>query len=135
MQWIHSISLKQIKGPTLYTAIVSGLVMVAVNGLGWHLNAQTVLGFFAIVASFIWNNGKFGFKAVHKVNFFVTVISGVLLVLNKGLGWNVPMQYVDGAVALVIGVLFHNANATAIIKQLNAANPVSAVAPAAPTGK
>lgn len=119
MQWIKDIKLKDIKGPTLYTAIVSALVLVAAQGLGWHLNSQTVLGFAAIVGSFVWNNGKFGFKAVHKANFWITVVAGLLLVLNKGLGWNVPMQYVDGAVALVVGILFHNANASVIVKQLN----------------
>lgn len=137
MQWIKDINLKDIKGPTLYTAIVSGLVLVAVNGLGWHLNTQTVFGFAAIVASFVWNNGKFGFKAVHKANFWITVVAAVLLVLNKGLGWNVPMQYVDGAVALVVGILFHNAHASAIVKQLNKAvaqdKAPAAVAPAQPS--
>lgn len=119
MQWIKDIKLKDIQGPTLYTAIISALVLVAVKGLGWPLNTQTVIGFAAIVASFVWNNGKFGFKAVHKANFWITVVAALLVVLNKGLGWNVPMQYVDGAVAMVVGILFHNANASAIVKQLN----------------
>lgn len=118
MHWISDLHLKDIKGPTLYTAIISAAVMVAVKGLGWPLNPSTIIGFFALVGSFIWNNGKFGFKAVHKANFWITVVAAILLILNQGLGWNIPMQYMDGAVALVIGVIFHNGSASAILKQL-----------------
>lgn len=133
MTWISDLKLRlsDIKGPTLYTSVVSALVLVAVHGLGWHLNSQTIMGFAAIVGSFIWNNGKFGYKAVHKANFWIAVAGGLLIILNKGLGWNVPMQYVDGAVALIVGVMFHNGNASAIIKQLNAQATKRNAAPAA----
>ena len=114
MQWIKGIpSLKAINGPTLYTAIASAVVLIAVNGLGWHLNTTTIMSFIAIVGGFIWNNGKFGFKAVHKDNFWITVIAGVLLILNQGLGWHFNTTYVMGFAASVIAVIFHISSATA----------------------
>lgn len=114
MQWIKGIpSLKAINGPTLYMAVASAVVLVAVNGLGWHLNTTTILSFVAIVGGFIWNNGKFGFKAVHKDNFWITVIAGVLLILNQGLGWHFNTTYVMGFAASVIAVIFHISAATA----------------------
>ncbi len=135
MQWIHSISLKQIKGPTLYTAIVSALVMVAVHGLGWHLNTTTIVSFFGIVGSFVWNNGRFGFGAVHKANFWITIIAAAALILNKGLGLNVPTPYIIGFATFVIAIIFHVSMATAakmvkvVAPSLNTANPVAPVAP------
>lgn len=123
MQWIKGIpSLKAINGPTLYTAIASAIVLVAVNGLGWHLNTTTIMSFVAIVGGFIWNNGKFGFKAVHKDNFWITVIAGILLILNQGLGWNFNPTVVMGFAGSVIAILFHVSAATAA-KMLKAADP------------
>lgn len=132
MKWVADLHLKDINGPTLYITIVSALVMVAVQGLGWHLNSTTVIGFFSIIGAFIWNNGKFGYKAVHTTNFWVTVISALLLVLNKGLGWDVSSQYVIGAIGLVIGILFHNAHASGFLKQLQGTLPTTST-PAAPS--
>lgn len=118
MHWISDLHLKDIKGPTLYTAIISAAVMVAVKGLGWPLNPSTVIGFFALVGSFIWQNGKFGFHAIHKANFWITVVAAIALILNQGLGWNIPMAYMDGAIAFAIGIILHNGSASAILKQL-----------------
>lgn len=132
MQWIKDLHLKDINGPTLYITIISAVVMVAVQGLGWHLNSTTVIGFFSIVGAFIWNNGKFGYKAVHTTNFWVTVISGLLLILNKGLGWNVSSQYVIGAIGLVISILFHNAHASGFLAKLRHALPADSASTAAP---
>lgn len=117
INWIKDVNFKHINGPTLYMSIASVLAMVAVQGLGWHLNATTVVGFFGIVGAFIWNNGKFGLKAVHSVNFVITVLAGVGLVLNNGLGWHIPTTYIQGAIALIIGVIFHVSHANQVVQQ------------------
>lgn len=130
MTWIKGISLKDIKGPTLYIAVASALVMVLAHAFGWHLTSATVAGFFTLVASLIWTNGKFGLGAVHKANFWITVLAAAILIVNKVAGWNFSSTDIYGFVAIVVGIIFHTAAATPVVQP---ANPVAPIAPAAST--
>lgn len=106
--WLE-LDVKKINGPTLFFAAVSALVMIVSQGLGIHFNATTVLGFFAIVASFIWNNGKIrAAKAVDTANFWITLGSAVLLLLTQGLGLHLNTTALQAAIVLVVGIIFHN---------------------------
>lgn len=129
MTWISGISLKNVKGPTLYIAIVSGLILWGAHALNWHLNSATIIGFLTLVGSFIWNNGKFGLGAIHKANFWITVIAALLLIINKAAGWNMPTTDIYGFVIVVAGILFHNADATAILRKMGSTPLVAAPTP------
>lgn len=41
--------------------------------------------------------------------FWMAVVTGVLIVLNEGLGWNVPTETVIAFVAVVLGWVFAEA--------------------------
>ena len=125
MTWIKGISVKDLKGPTLYISVASALVMLLAHLLHWPLTSATVAGFFTLVASLIWTNGKFGLGAVHKANFWITVLAAALVIVNKVAGWNFSATDIYGFVAVVVGIIFHNANAT----------PVPAANPLAPAAK
>ena len=110
--WI-ALDFKKINGPTLYFAAVSALVMIVSQGLGVHFDTTTVLGFFAIVASFIWNNGKLKPpKAIHTANFWITLGSALLLLLTQGFGLHLNTTALQAAIVLVVGIIFHNGNAS-----------------------
>ena len=53
MTWIKGISVKDIKGPTLYISVASALVMLLAHLLHWPLTSATVAGVFTLVASLI----------------------------------------------------------------------------------
>ena len=63
--------------------------------------------------------------AVHKANFWITVLAAALVIVNKVAGWNFSATDIYGFVAVVVGIIFHNANAT----------PVPAANPLAPAAK
>ena len=126
MTWIKGISVKDLKGPTLYIAVASALVMFVAHLLHWNLTAATVTGFFALVANLIWTNGEFGWGAVHKTNFWITVGSAAAVIANKVVGWNFSATDIYAFVIVMVGIVGHIANAT----PKPVANPVAPVAPA-----
>lgn len=94
-----------------FLALGGLVVTILVQGLGWPIDGPTMLSFWGIVASAIYNNGKFGFDALHTPTFWLTALAAVLVFVTKGLHLVVPTTAIYGVAASIIGLIFHMGHA------------------------
>lgn len=121
-------SLKHLPWKNILLGLGALAVTLMVQGLGWPINGPSVLGFWSVVVSALYNNGKYGFNAVHGPTFWLTAVSAVLLFLKNGLGWHPPSTLIYGVAASLIGLVFHMAH-SASATALTASSGTTASAP------
>ncbi len=112
-------NLKQRKVIFLVLGLIYGLLTIFRDIAGLALNPAAIVSTLAVIVIYIFSEGKLDFKRVQKrlftgnkwwePQFLMTAFSAFLPLLSA-MGINIPVETVNGLVAVAVGLLFKRQN-------------------------